>query len=120
MDGKQFHMRIWVVRVLLAAILVGFFLVLWNLQVVNGAYYRSQSVRKIVYTETVEAARGEILDRYGRVLVSNRTSYQVTLNTSFMGEESVRKPILTQLLAIAREEGTHLTALEDRLMALIP
>ena len=105
MDGKQFHMRIWVVRVLLAAILAGFFLVLWNLQVVNGAYYRSQSVRKIVYTETVEAARGEILDRYGRVLVSNRTSYQVTLNTSFMGEESVRNPILTQLLAIAREEG---------------
>ena len=48
MDGKQFHMRIWVVRVLLAAILVGFFLVLWNLQVGNGAYYRSQSVRKIV------------------------------------------------------------------------
>ena len=107
MDGKQFHMRIWVVRVLLAAILAGFFLVLWNLQVVNGAYYRSQSVRKIVYTETVEAARGEILDRYGRVLVTNSVQYNVTLDTTLMGEE--RNEILSSLLALCREHGVEWT-----------
>ena len=105
MDSKQFHRRLSGVQVILAALVLGFLWILWDLQVVNGAYYRSQSIRKIVYTETVEAARGEILDRYGRVLVTNRTSYQVTLNTSLMGEEEQRNGILLELLAIAQEEG---------------
>ena len=33
---------------------------------------------------------------------------------------AVELRVLNYFLAIAREEGTHLTALEDRLMALIP
>ena len=32
----------------------------------------------------------------------------------------VARRLLEEGMAIAREEGTHLTALEDRLMALIP
>lgn len=105
MDSKQFHSRQRGVMLVLAALVVGFLWLLWDLQVVHGAYYRSQSVRKITNTETVEAARGQILDRYGRVLVSNRTTYQVTLNTSLMGKEARRNPNLLQLLAICREEG---------------
>lgn len=105
MDSKQFHSRQRGVMLVLAALVVGFLWLLWDLQVVHGAYYRSQSVRKITNTETVEAARGQILDRYGRVLVSNRTTYQVTLNASLMGKEERRNPNLLQLLAICREEG---------------
>ena len=60
MDSKQFHRRLSGVQVILAALVLGFLWILWDLQMVNGAYYRSQSIRKIVYTETVEAARGEI------------------------------------------------------------
>lgn len=105
MDSKQFHSRQRGIMLVLAALMVGFLWLLWDLQVVNGALYRSQSVRKITHTETVEAARGPILDRYGRVLVSNRTTYQVTLNTSLMGKEESRNPNLLRLLAICREEG---------------
>ncbi|MCQ4866713.1 hypothetical protein, partial [Pseudoflavonifractor phocaeensis] len=68
--------------------------VLYDLQSVRGADFRSQAVRKITKPETVEAARGQILDRYGRGLVSNRTSYQVTLDTSVMGAEAERNPNL--------------------------
>lgn len=105
MDSKQFHSRQRGVMLILAVLVVAFLWLLWDLQVVHGAYYRSQSVRKITNTETVEAARGQILDRYGRVLVSNRTTYQVTLNASLMGKEERRNPNLLQLLAICREEG---------------
>lgn len=105
MDSKQFHSRQRGIMLILAVLVVAFLWLLWDLQVVHGAYYRSQSVRKITNTETVEAARGQILDRYGRVLVSNRTTYQVTLNASLMGKEERRNPNLLQLLAICREEG---------------
>ena len=103
MDGRQFHVRVRGVMVLLAAVLVGFLWVLYDLQYVHGAEYLEQSRRKIAKTETVEAARGQILDRYGRVLVSNRASYNVSLDTSFMGED--RNTVLLRLLDICREES---------------
>ena len=102
MDGKQFHWRVHgVVGVLLIFILL-FAWVLYDLQYVHGADYLAQSRRKIAKTETVEAARGEILDRYGRVLVTNRESYNVSLDTSFMKDVNTT---LTKLLDICRTEG---------------
>ena len=103
MDGRQFHVRVRGVMVLLAAVLVGFLWVLYDLQYVHGAEYLEQSRRKIAKTETVEASRGQILDRYGRVLVGNRASYNVSLDTSFMGED--RNTVLLRLLDICREES---------------
>jgi penicillin-binding protein 2 len=78
--------------------------VLFDLQVVNGSYYLEQTTKKIANTETVQAARGEILDRYGRVLVSNRATYQVTLDTSLMGTTQERNQIILGLLAVCREQ----------------
>lgn len=72
LEGKQFQNRTWLVILVLAVLLCVFTGVLYNLQVNNMDYYRGISTRKIANRETVEAARGEILDRYGRVLVSNR------------------------------------------------
>ena len=107
MDGKQFQRRVRSIVLLLCVILFAFAWVLYDLQYVHGAEYLEQSQRRIARTETVEAARGEILDRYGRVLVTNQESYNVSLDTSFMnGEENA---ILTQLLAISREEGAAWT-----------
>jgi penicillin-binding protein 2 len=105
MDARQFHGRVRFTLLLAGSILLLFLVVLYDLQVVNGAYYQSQSVLKISNIETVEAARGEILDRYGRVLVTNRTSYQVTLNTRLMGKEESRNPNLLALIQIARDHG---------------
>lgn len=103
MERKQFHTRSAGILVLLAAILVAFAYVLYDLQVVQGPAFAAQSQRKIVRTETVDAARGKLLDRYGRVLVSNLPSYNVSLNTSFMGEE--KNEILLRLIAVARAQG---------------
>ena len=105
MDGKQFLRRSRVVLMLLGVILTVFVLALYDLQVVQGAYYREQSTRKIANTETVQAARGEILDRYGRPLVTNRASYQVTLDASLMGDTQKRNSTLLSLLEVCGEQG---------------
>lgn len=102
MDARQFHGRVRLTLLLLGGLIFFFMVVLYDIQVVNGVYYQSQSVLKISNIETVEAARGEIVDRYGRVLVTNRTSYQVTLNTRLMGKEDSRNPNLLSLIKIAR------------------
>ena len=101
MDGKQFHWRVRSIAGVLFLILLLFAWVLYDLQYVHGADYLEQSRRKIAKTETVEASRGDILDRYGRVLVTNRESYNVSLDTSFM--EDVNGTLL-ELLDICRSE----------------
>lgn len=105
MDRKQFSRRSRIVHFLLACIFLVFLGTLYNLQVVQGAYYREQSTKKIANTETVQAARGELFDRYGRPLVTNRASYQVTLNTQRMGDTQKRNSTLLELLEVCREQG---------------
>ena len=60
---------------------------MYNLQIVRGDEFFARSQVTIAETETVESDRGDILDRNGRVLVSNQTVYQVVLDTSLMVEQ---------------------------------
>ena len=106
-ENRQFHIRSRGLVAVLAAVLIGFGYVLYDLQIVHGAEYRERSQRKIAQTETVEAARGSLLDRYGRELVTNRTSYNVALETSRMGED--KNAVLLELLDICREQEVEWT-----------
>ena len=68
------------------ALCLGWFAwVLYDMQIVHGAETKARSTKKITYSETVKAARGEIRDRNGTVLVSNELQYDVTLATARMG-----------------------------------
>ncbi len=107
MDPKQFSRRSWTLVLLLAILLFGQGAALYDAQVVNGAYWLERSQVKAVETETISPDRGSILDRYGRVLVSNRVTYQVTLDPSAMGEE--RNQTVLILLDICREAGVEWT-----------
>lgn len=105
MNTKQFHRRVWAMVVLLALMITGMGAALYDLQINNGEdYYRKTQV-KIAETETVESSRGQILDRNGQVLVSNRVVYQVRLDVSVMGEK--RNDIILSLIRAAREEGVE-------------
>ena len=103
MDSKQFHRRAWALLLLFSIIMGCMGLALYDAQMVQGADYAARSQRKVATVETVGAARGEILDRYGRVLVSNEVVYQVTLDTSLMKEN--RNTIIADLLSICRDAG---------------
>ena len=105
MEKKQFHRRGLGMLLLLAVILFGLGSSLYDAQMIHGAEYLAHSQNSIAETQTVEAARGDILDRYGRVLVSNRVTYQVALNTDAM--EKNRNDILLALIRIARDAGVE-------------
>ena len=65
----------------------------------------STAANTIVTRETVEAARGEITDRYGRVLVSNQTVYHAALDVGAMGDYSQQVATIRRLLEICRSQG---------------
>ena len=109
MDSKQFHRRVWVMVLLLALMVTGMGAALYDLQINNGDSYYLATQKKIAETQTVEAARGQILDRNGQVLVSNKVIYEVRLNTKLMGNDQKRNGILLSLIQAARAEGVTWT-----------
>lgn len=104
-DGRLVHRRLRILVAILAILIGVFFFVLYNLQVIHGAEYLERSQHKIAQTETVDASRGVILDSLGRVLVSNRVSYQATLDLKLLGSTEQRNATLRELLALCREQN---------------
>ena len=106
MNPKQFHRRLIGVILILAILMTFLCSNLYSIQYLNGQDYANQSVARSYETQTVPASRGPILDRNGKVLVSNEISYQVTLSLSLMGEtEEERCANLLSLIQVCREEG---------------
>ena len=54
------------------------------LQLICGEDYLEKSQKSVLRSTTVIAPRGEIVDRLGRPLVSNRIGYTVTLEKDMM------------------------------------
>ena len=78
--------------------------VLFDLQVVQGDSYREQADASAVYTMDVSAARGEIVDRNGVALATNRVGYNVQFNKLFLPSEDLNETIL-KLCGIMTAKG---------------
>ncbi len=64
--------------ILLLAVYLSF---LYQLQIIDGEIYYNRS-KEITETKlTVTASRGNILDRYGRILIGNKECYNLKINT---------------------------------------
>lgn len=106
MNHKQFSRRVIGVVVVLAILLTFLCSNLYTIQYTKGADYAEQSVAKVSETETVSASRGNILDRNGKVLVSNQVSYNVTLDLNLLSsKEKNRCDTLLALTQAATEQG---------------
>lgn len=104
-EARRLKLRTNLLIGLFCAVLAGFMAVLYQAQIVNGESYRVNYHSTNTKTQQVDSVRGEILDRYGRVLVTNEVSYNVELDWDAMGSD--RLAILTRLLEICREEGVE-------------
>ena len=90
--------------IFLTVILV-FTVFLYRLQIIEGEKYYNESKEIKSETRTVTAARGNILDRYGRILVSNKECYNVKIDTTklFAGENP--NQVILELVKMVREFG---------------
>lgn len=78
---RTYHFRIGIV-ILLIVLIAGIYSIrLFALQLTEDEETEYSSANTTTYKLEVAAARGEILDRHGNVLISNRASYNVTLQT---------------------------------------
>jgi len=101
--------RITALIIFLAVILAIYATALYELQIIKGEDYYAESLNSIVTTSVAPAARGLILDRYGNVLVSNRTSYNVTIDHTLLTNSEDPNANLLRLVEISKARGINYT-----------
>lgn len=104
--GRLFAFGLLVVALL--ALCVG---TLYKLQIIEGAAYYEESQNKRPSEQTVTAARGNILDRYGRVLVSNRECYNLKISDKRLFSDEVEDPnaVILQMINMVEAAGDKYT-----------
>ncbi len=100
-DSKQFHRRSRLLLALFAACLLCFTFLLYDAQVIDQEEYLSRSTTQISRTETVEASRGILTDRNGKVLVSNRQVYTIDFDPALVPKSQTEGVTQGQAVALA-------------------
>lgn len=99
-NGIRYH----VLMVFILCIGIVFILQLYNLQIVNGASYREQSENRLIREIVVTAPRGDVYDRYGKLIATSETGYAVNLYYT-KNPKSVINDALLKLANILEKNG---------------
>lgn len=108
MKSRHFSFRSLVAIILVFAVVGVFGYTLYDIQIVNGEYYKAQSNATRTYTVSIEAARGEIVDRNGNSLVSNRQGNSIILDAAYFPSRSdneARNTIILNLINLFESNG---------------
>lgn len=88
---SRLSLRVAVMGGIAVALFAVLFFRLWNLQVLSGDEYLAEAKNNRTREYKVIAPRGDILDRNGEVLVDNRTSLALQLNTQKLPADPVEE-----------------------------
>lgn len=106
MKSRYKSFRAVVAIVLIVAVLCGFAYELYDIQIANHEYYAAQNNTVKTYTVKIEAARGEIVDRNGNPLVTNRQGNSIILDAAYFPsskENDERNEIIVNLINLFRK-----------------
>lgn len=100
------RVRIWALTGLMGLCLLAFAGVMYYTQILHGEENRAKSLASNAASETVEASRGIITDRNGKVLVSNRLTYTLIFSAKdFENDQDLNAAIL-RLTDLCTENDT--------------
>jgi penicillin-binding protein 2 len=101
-QGSRLSLRVAVLSGVAVALFGVLFFRLWNLQVLDGDKYLAEAKNNRTREFKVIAPRGDVLDREGNVIVDNRTSLALQLNTEKLPEDPAEeKAVLSRLGELA-------------------
>ncbi len=89
--SPQLALRVAIIGGVALVMLGVIFFRLWYLQVLSGDRYLAEANNNRVREITVQAPRGKIVDRNGKVLVDNRSGYAVKVNPARLPESDAEK-----------------------------
>lgn len=100
--------RMLFIKIVLLLMLGAIVFRLYNMQIINGEGYKDLSSQRTSANITEKAPRGEIIDRNGKVLVTNRKGYSIKLQKTSITDEEFNAMLL-KLFEIFDEEQYAVT-----------
>lgn len=104
---KDFFGRLVFIIVILAIFIVMFFVRLFSLQIVKGEDYREASLKSLIKTMPLKAKRGDILDRYGRVIVTSELIYNLEISKYNKIEEELNDTLYKLIMLMEKENQPY-------------
>ena len=101
--------RLVAMALLLALLLLVYLVFLYRLQIVEGENYYNRSNEISSSTRAVTAVRGNILDRYGRVMVSNSECYNLQIDTDKLFANEDPNAVILELVKLVEGFGDSYT-----------
>ena len=113
----QTMLRAGVLGAVMLTVFALLFLRLWSLEVLNSKQYLQAAVSNQVRTVPLPAPRGNILDRYGRVIVTNRQSTAIEIWPADLPKRRADQDVI--LRRLAQLTGTPLGTVKTRTLAAL-
>ena len=98
--------RLYVLVVALGLMMLLFLIALYDAQILHGKENRAKSIASNATQESVEASRGIITDRNGKVMVSNRLAYTLTFDKSGFADDDALNDAIWRLIWLCQETDT--------------
>ena len=108
MKSRHSSIRSAIALLLVAAVILGFGYILFDIQIVNHDYYVAKNSAVRTYKIPIEAARGDIVDRNGNILVTNKQDSSIILDAAYFpprSENEKRNRILYNLVKLFEKNG---------------
>ena len=97
--------RVAFLLILLFLLMAVYLVFLYDLQIIQGEAYYNASNELDTDERPVTAARGNILDRYGRVLVSNKECYNLSIDTTKLFSDEDPNETILELVSLVQQYG---------------
>ena len=110
--------RVAALLIIFVIIILVYLVFLYKLQIIEGERYYHRNEELIKETKTVTAARGNILDRYGRILVSNKEAYNIKIDITKLFASEDPNSVILDLVDMVRGYGDDYT--DDLPITLTP
>jgi penicillin-binding protein 2 len=115
--GSVMRFRLLSVAITSVALLLTLVARLWYLQGIESPRYETLAAQNSIRQVYIPAPRGRILDRFGRVLVGNRSAYAIVVKPDELSKSDQRREVLERLAALLTTASVQVSAgdLEERI-----
>ena len=101
--------RIIVMIAFIVILVIVYVVFLYQLQIIEGEAYYNRSNEITTDKKSVTAARGNILDRYGRVLATNKECYNLEIDTTKLFDSEDPNATILELVELVSRYGDTYT-----------
>lgn len=101
--------RLLAMAIILVLLLTVYLVFLYDLQIIQGEEYYNRSNELSTETSTVTATRGNIFDRYGRLMVGNTECYNLKIDTDKLFANEDPNAVILELVELVESFGDSYT-----------